>query len=450
MESAPQGIPNLPDITQVPQILNLGGQLLSTWLLLATIVGAFGIVLAVLNWSAWGDTRSRVVWRRWFGHYQQLLPILLHLLLVLALLTGGFLLCSTLANRYHYWEQSKISRDVAQVTGDRLEQTAPQVRYVVTENYIEERVIENNVVIKQQKSRDVDKFLELTASQIQVEIDRAIDPQTKQLIYSSNYKAEYSFVNNLTKQEDFFLEARPPSGFRVLSGFIVERNGQRQFSSSGYSFPFKLKPSQEVKFRVSYQAQSAPRWVYSAQDRSLSGLRLDIITNFPEVEFAGGIVPTEVKPEGNGTRFAWVYNFNVSALNPFGVFTGVGKVTNTGILPRLLILAPAVWLWWMLLLYLSVPLTFRDVSIGAGIFFACILALTYLSRFWFSWAVWLGLGLILLALTSKMAGKKTLGCTLAGAFLPIMALLSTFTGLGLAIAGLLSVSWLAWQGQKSD
>ena len=114
----------------------------------------------------------------------------------------------------------------------------------------------------------------------------------------------------------------------------------------------------------------------------------------------------------------------------------------------MLILAPALFLWWLLLLYLSLPMSLRDVAIAAATFFACILALTYLSRIVNPQIAWAGLSLILLPLAWGLGSNRYLRlaaviCTISGAILPVFGLLVTYSGLTLSLAGLLSVIWLA-------
>jgi len=94
------------------------------------------------------------------------------------------------------------------------------------------------------------------------------------------------------------------------------------------------------------------------------------------------------------------------------------------------------------------------VTIAGGVFFACLLALTYLSRVIDVKVAWLGVGLILMSLswglgTNRSASLAALICTIAGAIVPVYGLLTPYTGLTLSFAGLLSVAWLAvrnWYG----
>lgn len=235
----------------------------------------------------------------------------------------------------------------------------------------------------------------------------------------------------------------------VVLALLLEPNNPGE-----YSFPFSLEPGAETNFRVTYQAQGGSRWVYDSAGQLLSNFRLTAIANFASADFASGIVPNEMKTDRGSTVFTWNFDDNVAVRNPFGVFTNTNPIRNTGIIPRLLLLAPALFLWWILLLYWSLSMSIKNVAIAAGIFFACLLTLTYLSRFINAQLAWTMISLILLALTwglgyNRNASLAAIICTIAGAILPVFALLVPFSGLTLSFAGLLSVIWLAvrhWYG----
>ncbi len=221
-----------------------------------------------------------------------------------------------------------------------------------------------------------------------------------------------------------------------------------------YGFPFRLEPGAETTFKVTYQVQGGPRWVYDASRQLLSQFRLTAITNFSSADFASGIVPSNIKRENGSTEFTWIFDDNVSVKNPFGVFTNTAPIKNTGIIPRLLLLAPAVFLWWILLLYLSLPMDLKNIAIAGGIFFACLLTLTYLGRLISPQLVWTMISLILLSLmwglgSNRRASLAAIVCTIAGAVIPVFGLLVPYSGLTLSLAGLLSAVWLAvrhWYG----
>lgn len=450
-----QGIPNLPDLTHPQELVRFGSQLLTVVLILAVLLGLLGVTIALLNFSLRQQPESSLLVQAWLQRYSTLLRIFQQGTLVLILLIGGFFLCSTLGNRYHHWEQARVAQVAASVAGDRLEQNAPQVRYVIEEPYTYDTQVEGRIV-RVKATRPVNRFLTLAGSQIQVNLNQARNPQDDRAIYRSDFAADYQVVNRLNQAEDFFFEIAPPAGYSLLQSFKVERDGARlqAVNPGDYGFPLRLEPGASTRFRVTYQAQGGPRWVYNANGQLLSNFRLTTNANFPNADFASGIVPTETKAVGQGTTFTWVFDDNVSVLNPFGVFTATSRIRNTGVIPRLLLVAPAVLLWWLLLLYLSLPLSGRNVAIAGGIFFACLLSLTYLSRIMDASLAWAGLSLILLGLAwglgyHRSASLAAVICTISGVVLPVFGLLIPYSGLTLSLAGLLSVVWLAvrnWYG----
>ena len=452
-----QGIPSLPDLTHPVELLQFGKQAIRTFLMLSGLVAVLGGAIALLNFSLRRDNEEHTVFTsEWVRRYSTLLRIWQHTALILILLAGGFFLCTTLSNRYHHWEQASISKSAQSVAGERLEQSAPQVRYTIQEPYSYNTQVGNRIVTVKE-NRTVNKFLALSGSQIQVKIDQIPDPQRAgKMIYLVDFTGDYQVVNKLAVTQDFFFEVPPPNSYSLLQNFKLEQNGRRlqPINPGEYSFLFRLAPGQETRFKVSYQVQGAPRWVYSANGQLLSNFRLSVLANFPDADFASGIVPTESKAEGKGTRYTWIFDDNVSVVNPFGVFTATSKFQNIGILPRLLILAPALFLWWLLVLYLSLPINLRDVAIAGGVFFACILTLTYASRIMNPQMAWMAISLFLLVLAWGLgnhwrASLAAVIATISGGILPVLALLVPYSGLTLSLAALLSVVWLAvrnWYG----
>lgn len=459
MSSSAQGIPGLPDLTHPIELVQFGTQALKASLLLVFLVVALGVAIALISFSLRRSQPEQVIFiGEWAVGYSQLLRGLQHLTLVLILLVPGFFLCSTLSNRYHHWEQGKVAQVAQTVAGERLEQFAPQVRYSIQEPYSYNTQV-NGKIVKVDQTREITRFLMLAGSQIQVKLDQSVDVPGRSSIYQANYTADYKVVNQLKDINNFFFEAPPPNGYTLLASYKVERDGTRlQPTNAGnYSFPFRLEPGEETTFRVTYQAQGGPRWVYSATGQLLSNFRLTAIANFAPADFASGIVPNEIKVDGRSTQFTWKFDDNVSVKNPFGVFTNTEPIRHTGVIPRLLLLAPAIFVWWILLLYLSLPMSFKNIAIAASIFFACLLTLTYLARVMNAQLAWTLISIILLFLTwglgaSRSASLAAIICTIAGAVLPIFGLLIPFSGLTLSLAGLLSAVWLAvrhWYGWYS-
>lgn len=450
MSPIAQGIPGLPDLTHPEELIKFGTQLIQGSLLFAFLIVALGVAIALISFSLRRNTSEQAVFfGEWSIRYSQLLKELQHLALILILVVTGFFLTSTLSNRYHYWEQAKVAQVAESVAGDKLEQIAPQVRYIVEEPYSYTTQV-NGKIVKVTDQQKVTRYLNVAGSNIQVKIDQSVNGQSRSAIYLTDYTADYKIVNSLSDVNSFFFEAPPPLGYSLLSSYKVERDGTRlkQINPGDYGFPLQLEPGQETTIKVSYQAQGGPRWVYNATDQLLSQFRLTTIANFRNADFASGIVPHEIKSDGDSTQFTWIFDENVSVRNPFGVFTATKPIGKTGIMPRLLLLAPALFLWWILLLYLSLPMSLKNLAIAAGIFFACLLTLTYLARVMNAEIAWLIISLILLGFiyglgANRHAALAAIICTIAGAILPVFALLIPFSGLTLSLAGLLSVGWLA-------
>lgn len=451
-----QGIPNLPDLTHPNELIKFGEQTIKYSLLLTILVIVLGVVIAIFNFSQRQNTEQSIVINQWLKEYGQLIKIVQHLILILVLIVPGFFLCTTLSNRYHHWEQAKVAKMTAGVSANiygensRLEQVSPAVRYRVTEPFTEYRYVDGNMV-EVKTTREVDKYLAIASSQIDVQINQATEPQNNKIIYVVNFQGNYQVKNLLSDVTQFFLEMPPPQNYSLLQVFRVEQNKQRMpaINPGDFGFPFQLKPGETTTFQVSYQVEGPPRWVYFPAQQLLSNFRLTALANFPYADFASGIRPTEIKEEpGQARRFTWVFDDNVSVKNPFGVFTAIAPMQNTGILPRLLILAPGVLLWWLFLLYLSVPMNMKDVAIASGIFFASILALTYISRVITPITAWTLITPIILALTWGLGKSQRLKigviiCTITGVILPVLALLVPYSGIVFSIAGLTSVAWLA-------
>ncbi len=464
---------SVPDLTHPQELLEVGRSLLEGFKWLMVVILALGGLLALANFSdRYGRPTSRPVngpvdspvdgpvdspvdrlerspWLQgeWLN-YGRLLGGLRHGVLIALLVISSFFCFSTLANRYHHWEQDKIAQVANSVAGERIEQPAPQLRYVIQKPYTTVTYI-NGKPTEVERLQDIDQFLPLSESQVEVQLEQTTDPATNRLIYQSAFQATYGVTNTLSVAEDFFFEPTPPYGYSLLQDYTVTRESQpvNPENQGEYRFPLRLGPGEATQFQVAYKAQGAPRWVYGAGGRLLSKLRLTILANFPKADFASGIVPTEIKDVGKGKQFTWVFDQNVSVQNPFGVFTATERFRSTGVMPRLLLLAPGVLLSWLLLLYLTIPLRLRDTAIATALFFATILMLTYASRIIDARLAW-GLLLPLFLLFAWGLGRPVrrggvaIALTLGGVILPIIALLVPYTGLTLAIAALVSVGTL--------
>jgi hypothetical protein len=93
------------------------------------------------------------------------------------------------------------------------------------------------------------------------------------------------------------------------------------------------------------------------------------------------------------------------------------------------------------------------LAIAAGIFFACLLTLTYLSRSLDAKLVWSIISILLLGLVWGLGRNRrqsfaAIACTISGLITPVLGLLVPYRGLTLSLAGLLSVTWLIVQNWR--
>lgn len=450
------GIPGLPDITQPQQLISMAQSLPLTFIILGVLAIGLGLALALLNFSLKPQQKSSAVaLGGWVVRYTQLIHVLQHAAVVTIVLVMGGLLCFTLANRYHFWEQSRFARPAMMAA--QLEQVAPQVRYTVKEPYNFISTIDGQVT-KVRENKDVTKILPVNKSDIQVKISKILVQNAERSMYIANFLGEYEIKNTVLETDKLILTMPPPTGYALLENFVVEQDGQRldRKNSGTYEFPLQIAPNGTSKLRVSYQAQGSPRWLYNSKGELLENFTLSI-SNFKNLDVVSGLLPTRAETRKEGKTLSWIYENGAAVPYPFGAGIVVLPSVQTGILPRLLIFAPAIWLWWLILLYLSITISFKDIAISAGVSFASILTLVYAVRLFKTEfthilvtpeIIWLIFSLLLIAIAWGL-GRNWRGslaaviCTIAGLILPVLGFLNNYNGLTLSLSALLSIVWLA-------
>jgi hypothetical protein len=450
------GIPGLPDLTQPQQLVLIARSLPIGIAVFLLVVIGLGIAIALLNFSLKPQQESStVVVGSWIVRYTQLLQILQHAAVVLTVLTISSLLCFTLANRYHFWEYSRFARSA--ITAPQLEQLSPQIRYTVKEpyNYMTEA---EGKSAKVRDERDITKVLPVNSSNIQVKISKILVQNAERYLYSVNFLGEYEVKNTIPGTEKFIATIAPPAGFSLLENFVVEQDGQKlaRNNSGSYEFPLQIASNGTGQLRVLYQAQGTPRWLYKTKGELLSNFNLSIDSNFKNLDVLNGLLPSRTEKRPDGKTISWTFSDGASVPYSFGAGITVSPASQSGLLPRLLIATPAIWLWWLFLLYLSIPLRIKDIAISAGVAISSILMLVYTSRlvrteftnFYITPEItWLTFSLLLLSLAwglgkSWRSSLAAIVCTITGLILPVLAFLNNYNGLTLSIAALLSVIWL--------
>ncbi len=450
------GIPGLPDLTQPQQLVAIARSLPIGIAVFGLMVIGLGLAIALLNFSLKPQQESSTfVLGSWMIRYTQLLQLLQHAAVILMMLIVSSLLCFTLANRAHFWEYSRFARSA--ITAPQLEQLSPQIRYTVKEPYSYMTEV-GGKISKVRDERDITKILPVSSSNIQVKISKILVQNPERALYSVNFLGEYDVKNTVPGVEKLIATIAPPSGFSVLENFVVEQDGQRlaRNNSGNYEFPLQVATNGTGQLRVLYQAQGSPRWLYKTKGELLSNFNLSIDSNFPNLDVLNGLLPSRAEKRPNGKTLSWTFADGASVPYPFGAGLVATPAAQTGILPRLILMTPFIWLWWLFSLYLSIPLRLRDIVISAGIVVASVLTLVYTNRlvkteltnFYITPEVlWLVFSLFLLSLAWGL-GKNwrsslaAIICTITGLILPVLGFLNNYNGLTLSIAALLSVTWL--------
>jgi hypothetical protein len=447
----------LPDLTQ-PQYLNqIATQFpiaIAIFVILAIGLGA-GMALfnfSLRNYSPGGN----VVIGDWMMRSTQLLRGLQQILLIAIILLAGFGFCSTLANRQSDWEQAQVAQKSPAIVGELVQQSSPQVSYTSQEPYVYTTQL-NGKLVKVQDKKDVTRQSSVSGSNLQVTIAPIQTNSGDNHNYSIDFRGDYQITNPIGTTDRFVFQISPPTGYSLLQNFGVEQDGKKlaTINPGEYRFPLQIAPGSISKLRVLYRAQGSPQWVYSAKDGSLANFRMSIATKVPRLNFVSEIAPTKIVSNGDNKVFTWAFNQNASVQKPFGVGVSAPVAAPTGTLPLLLLLAPGIFLWWVLLLCFSIPMRLQNIPIAGFMFFAGMFALTYFSRLANPLYVWSAISIGLLLLVWGLGRNNwrislaAIICTIVGAIFPVYAFLLGSRGVMLSIAGILSVIWLAarnWYG----
>ncbi len=461
--NAVNGIPEIPDVTQPDRLsLIINGAPLGILVFCAILIG-LGVALALINFSIKPQQESSMVaMGDWIVRYSDLIRSLRHVAVVFAILVISALVCSTVANRYHIWEQSAFPRAAA--TAKQIEQISPQIRYTVKEPYNYSENV-NGKVIKVRDEKDLTRLLPVNSSNIKVNINKSKVRSAERWIYTTNFLGEYEVRNITPGSVEFLLTMAPPKGAYIVQGYSVEQDGRRISANSAgeYDYRIQIAPNSTTQLKTSYQAQGAPRWLYATKGELLSKFQLAIETNFNNINSANGLIPSSIEKRNPGKTFTWVLPDNAAIPYPIGASAPNSLPAQVGVIPKVILFAPAIWLWWLIMLYLSVPMRIKDILISAGVAVTSILTLAYVMRLFKTEItavhatpeiVWPVIAILLLA-SAWGLGKNfrtslaAITCTISGMILPVLAMLTTYQESILSLAALLSVMWLVvmnWYG----
>jgi hypothetical protein len=308
-------------------------------------------------------------------------------------------------------------------------------------------------------------MLMVKSSNIQVKINKSKVKSIEKWVYTTDFLGEYEVRNITPGSVDFLLTMAPPKGAYIVQSYSVEQDGRRISANSAgeYEYRIQIAPNGTTQLKTSYQAQGAPRWLYTTKGELLSKFQLAIATNFNSINSASGLMPSNIEKRNPGKTFTWILPDNAAIPYPIGASSPNALPAQVGIIPKVLLFAPAIWFWWLVMLYLSVPMRIKDILISAGVAGTSILTLAYVMRLFKTEItgvyatpeiVWLVIAILLLA-SAWGLGKNfrtslaAIICTITGMVLPVLAMLTTYQESILSLAALLSVTWLVvmnWYG----
>jgi hypothetical protein len=446
----------LTDFTQTEYVDRIASQLpLSIAIFVALAIGLTA-AMALFNFSLRNSAASNIVLGDWTMNSIKLIRGLQQLLLVTMLLFAGFGLCSTLANNQRNWEQARTVKTTPTTIDTFIQQSSPQVSYTTQEPYIYTTQLDGKLV-KVEDKKEVTRQSSISSSNLLVSIAPAPNKSGDTTSYFIDFNGNYQIVNSIPSTDKFVFQINPPSGSLLLQNFGVEQDGKKlaRTNPGDYRFPLQIAPGKVSKLRVTYRAQGSPQWVYSAKDGSLGNFKMAISSKVPRLNPANGIAPSKISSNSDNQVFSWAFDKNASVQKPFGVTVSAPVVAQTGLLPQLLLLAPGILLWWLLLLCFSIPMRLQNIAIAGLVFFASMFALTYFSRLNDSIYVWSGISVGLLLLVWGLGRNHwrvslaAIICTILGAIFPVYGFLLGARGVLLSIAAILSVIWLVarnWYG----
>jgi hypothetical protein len=455
--------PEMSSVTSPGQLNAIANGIPLGIILFFAVLLGLGVAIALINFSLKPQQESSVVaMGGWIIRYTDLVKLLQHVAVVSSILIAGIFVCNIVANDYSVWEQNKFPRSAA--TAQQIEQMAPQISYTVKEPAkLETKEGEPPTVIAPEK--EIPRFLPVSSSNIQVAINKNRVRGLEKWIYTTDFVGEYEARNITPSNVEFLLKMAPPKGAYIVQSYVVEQDGRRISANSAgeYEYLIQIANNGTTKIKTSYQAQGAPRWLYVTRGELLERFQLAIATNFNNIASASGLMPSYIEKRPKGKTFTWTIPGNATIPYPIGASTPNILPSQVGAIPKVIFYAPGVWLWWLVLLYFSVPLYLKDVLITAGVLAAGVSTLAYAMRLFKTELVgvaatpelvWPVIAVLLLFSAWGLGKDKrtkfaAIACTIAGLIVPVFGLLSIYQGVLLSLAVLLSAFWLVainWYG----
>lgn len=230
-------------------------------------------------------------------------------------------------------------------------------------------------------------------SRSQVSVDLAYDPKRRGLLWHRTYDVtfggDYVFTNPTRIPQTIYVSFPLPAGtaglheFRFLLGDSDEGNDAMPGRTGVVTRAIVVPAAGSIDLRTGYRTRGTGTWSYHFPDkRRISGFRLDMRTNFSDIDFPAGTgSPGSRVADARGWSLAWEFP-DVLAAPSIGM--DMPKQLNAGpVAARIVFFAPVSLLFFVTILLLMA--TMRGVAlhpmhvffVAAG-FFAFHLLFAYL------------------------------------------------------------------------
>ena len=203
----------LPDLTQPQYLAKIASQLPVAVGIFIAIAIMLTAGMALVNFSRQQQPQSRnFVLGDMAMSADRLLQVLQHTVLVSVLILGGFLFCSTLANRQGNWERARVAQTSPAIAGETIQQSSPQVSYTSQEPYVYTTQL-NGKLVKVQDKKDVTRQTAVSASNLQVNISPTQDNSGDDKNYLIDFKGDYQVTNTAGVTSQLVFQIAPPTGY---------------------------------------------------------------------------------------------------------------------------------------------------------------------------------------------------------------------------------------------
>lgn len=438
-----------PDLTHPAEWLHAGALALQggAWAIMA--FGCLGLVLAALAFALRRGEAPNPLDGVVAG-YSQILAAIPHAALAVGLVVASVAACGTLAKRAHHWEQNARADLLAAYPDYKMIQVAPIFGR-------SEEVVWTTKAIRDKKEVDVRQSRvdwythHLAGTDVKARILRKPDPvDAKKERFGVAFDGTWQLVSPLSRPSKFYVDLPVTSNAGIVSDFSLYLDDKllSPESDGAARYWFELPANGKGALHMKYNAEGVPRWVYDTVGAKLTAFTLAIEHDLANATYASGVAPTKADSWDHGDRITWAFPGNAAISEPLGLFTTAGKLPMAGILPRWLLLAPALLAGWLAVLAIAIRPTFRGYASAGVLFGAAVLVTAAGGRMMSPIWPWLLAGLSVAFLAAALSSDKPREAQLATLFalvVPGVALAMPYAGVGLAIAGTALATWLVRQ-----